>query len=144
MLVAQREHSILKERKGRLSLSLRLRYWLVFAFLEYARKDRKLKLQAKISGGHHGDGLAKNRNILYDGGKTNFALLWGCHGGLSFHVPPGTSGRLRSVDVRTGQYGFDFQIPPAMEAPRVLHTFDNVYRIQKSDRGDSTSTFVAV
>ena len=41
---------ILKERKGRLSLSLATQILtLVFAFLEYARKDRKLKLQAKIS-----------------------------------------------------------------------------------------------
>ena len=81
-------------------------------------KIRTRGQEVKITGanfgiGHHGDVTGENtKNVLYDSGLMKFRpeiVEPPYHGGLSIQVPPGTSGRLRSVDVRTGQFSFDFQ-----------------------------------
>ena len=61
-----------------------------------------------------------SRNILYDGGKTEFRPIIvepPYHGGLSFHVPPA---HLEGFDLSMSGLASTvstFKIPPAMEAP---------------------------
>jgi hypothetical protein len=81
------------------------------SYLEIPTNGDKIKLTGRDFGqDYHGDITGYNtKYVSLDGIKYRPTCVNPPHGGLTIDVPPGTGGRMRKVQVTTGQFQFDVQ-----------------------------------